>query len=119
MSLALACALLIPHDGDTLNACGERIRLVGIDAPELQGSARCNPRQLRGPPNPSWCDDAQARRSRDALAGFVARGRPVIERCGMDRYGRTLARLSINGRDAGDYLVGLGLARRWVGKTGC
>lgn len=116
MSALLAC-LLIVHDGDTLRCNAERIRLVGIDAPELDGSSRCN-RPATGP-NPPWCDNVAAERSREALSGFVASGEPALTRCGVDRYGRTLARLSVNGRDAGAYLVGLGLARRWVGATGC
>ena len=29
-------------------------------------------------------------------------------------YSRTLAIMSANGRDAGEYLIGLGLARAWV-----
>lgn len=116
MTALLAC-LLIVHDGDTLRCNAERIRLVGIDAPELEGSSRCN-RPATGK-NPPWCDHAAAERSRDALSRFVARGAPVVARCGVDRYGRTLARVTVNGRDAGAYLVGLGLARWWVGATGC
>ena len=37
----------------------------------------------------------------------------MIERAGTDRYGRTLARITVNGQDAGEYLVSLGLARPW------
>lgn len=37
----------------------------------------------------------------------------MIRRNGSDRYGRTLASLSVNGRDAGSYLVGRGLAKPW------
>ena len=109
--ILLACTLL-SHDGDTVRCNRERIRLAGIDAPELRGSSRCNPPKQGK--NPSWCDHAAAVRSRDALARFVRSGPVRIERAGIDRYGRTLARLSVNGRDAGAYLVGLGLAREWV-----
>lgn len=109
--LAIALCLAGVHDGDTVRACdGERIRLANIDAPELPGSERCNPRHLRGGKNPSWCDYALGVRSRDALRAFLSRGPVMVQRHGVDRYGRTLATLSVNGVDAGEYLVGLGLA---------
>lgn len=107
---AVSCTV---HDGDTVRCNGERIRLVNIDAPELPGSPRCNPRHLRGGKNPSWCDYALGRRSRDALARLLKRGPVMIERQGRDVYGRTLARLTVGGRDAGEYLVERGLARWW------
>jgi len=34
-------------------------------------------------------------------------------RLGTDTYGRTLATVSVNGVDAGDYLIAQGLARPW------
>ena len=37
----------------------------------------------------------------------------TITRLGTDPYGRTLATVSVNGVDAGDYLVAQGLARPW------
>lgn len=109
--LAAAAALCIAsvHDGDTIRTCeGERVRIANIDAPELPDSPKCVDRRRRG-----WCDYDLARRSRQALAAFL-RSRPVqIERIGTDAYGRTLATLSVNGRDAGEYLVSLGMARPW------
>ena len=36
-----------------------------------------------------------------------------VQRTGTDKYGRTLARVTVNGQDAGAYVVGKGLARRW------
>lgn len=117
--LAAAAALCIAnvHDGDTVRLCsGERVRLVDIDAPELAGSSRCSSAsraRLAGSRNPPWCNNALGRRSRDALKAFLAAGAPVIHRTGTDRYGRTLAYLTVNGRDAGRYLISLGLARPW------
>lgn len=97
------------HDGDTIRTCeGERIRIENIDAPEMPGSPKCTDRRRRG-----WCDYELAARSRDALAAFLARGPVAVSRSGSDKYGRTLATLSVNGRDAGGYLVSLGLARWW------
>ena len=96
------------HDGDSIRLCdGERIRIANIDAPEMRGSSRCD--QGRG----GWCDYELAIRSRDALRAFLASGNVTITRLGQDRYGRTLARVTVNGRDAGAYLIGLGIARRW------
>jgi micrococcal nuclease len=96
------------HDGDTIRLCdGERIRIANIDAPEMEGSSRCD--RGRG----GWCDYDLAIRSRDALREFLASGNVTITRQGQDRYGRTLARVTVNGRDAGAYLIGQGFAKRW------
>lgn len=110
------CPHPIVHDGDTIRCGAERVRLVNIDAPELAGSERCSRasrRRLAGSRNPAWCDDALGERSRDALAALVAQGSTTLEPVGRDRYGRLLARVSVNGQDAGAYLIGQGLARRW------
>jgi len=108
VSILLACALLV-HDGDTVRCGQERIRLANIDAPELRGSPSCRPKKRKS----HWCDYKLGIVSRDALRAFVLRGRARIERQGKDRYRRTLARLTVNGCDAGEYLVSMGLARRW------
>lgn len=112
--LALAlCASPAVHDGDTIRCGVERVRIMNIDAPELPGSSRCDPRHLRGGANPSWCDYDKGFASRDALITFIARGQVMLERHGTDRYGRTLAKITVNGRDAGAYLVSQGRARWW------
>ena len=117
--LAAAAAVCIAsvHDGDTVRLCdGERIRLINIDAPEVAGSSRCSAQsraRLAASPNPPWCDDEAGVASRDQLRAFLSSGTPAIERKGADGYGRTLAHLSVNGRDAGRYLISLGLARPW------
>lgn len=117
--LLLASGLCIAtvHDGDTIRLCtGEKVRLQSIDAPEVQDSPRCEPaqrRRLAGSKNPAWCDFAKGAASRDALQSFLLTGRVSIERFGEDRYGRTLANIYVNDRDAGEYLIRRGLARRW------
>lgn len=103
------CAYLSVHDGDTISCGTERIRLLGIDAPELTGSPRCEDERAAR----SWCDDELARRSREALRGFLSSGRVAVAREGKDKYGRTLAVVRVDGRDAGDYLTQLGLAKRY------
>lgn len=113
IAAAALCQTVTVHDGYTIRCDGEKVRVANIDAPELPGSSRCDPRQLRGGKNPSWCDHDLGYRSRDALRAFLARGPVQTHRRGTDRYGRTLATLSVNGRDAGEYLVAQGLARPW------
>ena len=107
LAAAAACIANV-HDGDSIRLCdGERIRIANIDAPEMPGSPKCE----RG--RNGWCDYRLATESRDALQGFLAGGTVTIHRQGRDAYGRTLARVTVNGRDAGHHLVKLGLARRW------
>ena len=78
--------------------CGERIRLVGIDAPETGTRARCEAEAVAGL-------EAKA-----AVAGLI-RGRPVeITRTGVDRYGRTLARLTAGGIDVDAAMLAAGAA---------
>ncbi|TCM12865.1 nuclease-like protein [Novosphingobium sp. PhB165] len=114
---AVSACIANVHDGDTVRLCdGERVRIQNIDAPEVAGSPRCSPQSMRrliGSKNPSWCDYQLGDRSRDALASLLGQGPVTIARTGTDRYGRTLARLVVNGKDAGSYLVAMGLARPW------
>ncbi|UYY78425.1 thermonuclease family protein [Sphingomonas sp. R1] len=108
ISAAYLCIANV-HDGDTVRSCGgERIRISNIDAPELRGSPKCRDRRRHG-----WCDYALAARSRDELERFLKAGRVILRREGKDRYGRTLGTLSVNGRDAGRYLIDRRLARAW------
>lgn len=110
MALIAAATICIAyvHDGDSIRLCDvERIRIANIDAPELPGSPKCE-RGRRG-----WCDFRLAAQSREALQVFLASGPVAIQRQGQDAHGRTLARVSAGGRDAGQYLVRAGLARRW------
>jgi len=104
-----SCLGVSVHDGDTIRCGGERIRIANIDAPELPGSPKCE-RRRRGY---EWCDYRAGAASREALRAFLTRGRVTIERQGEDAYGRTLATVRVNGRDAGEYLIARGLARPW------
>lgn len=67
-------------DGDTLRCGKERIRLIGIDAPELPGHCQRGRRCAPGDPFASRASLAQA-----------AHGPLTIMRMGTDHYGRTLA----------------------------
>lgn len=99
--VALTCAL-VAIDGDTLRCGRERIRLLGIDAPELPGHCR------RG----RQCVPGNPVASRAALAAAIARGPATIERRGRDRYGRTLARVRVDGVDLSAHMVRVGAAVR-------
>lgn len=89
-------ARLYVHDGDTVRlATGERVRLAGIDTPELPPRAACD-REAR------LALEAKAR-----LLELVRNGRqvtlhrPPAERRDADPYGRLLRDLRVDGRDAG------------------
>lgn len=75
---ALSCTVT---DGDTLRCGAERVRLIGIDAPEMPGHC------------PRWrhCAEGDGPASKAALESLV-RGRAIrLDRTGTDHYGRTLA----------------------------
>lgn len=113
---AALCMSPTVHDGDTIRCGQERIRIADIDAPELPGSPRCEPAQVRNlaySRNPAWCDYQRGEQARAALAAFLRTGPVMIRRLRLDSYGRTIALVSVNGRDAGDVLRKAGLARRW------
>jgi len=73
-------------DGDTLRAGSERIRLLGIDAPDDPRNGRCRPYQKPG----AVCYKAPSVAATNSLRAAVT-PRMEIERVGRDRYGRTLA----------------------------
>lgn len=92
-------------DGDTFRVGsfrGESVRILNIDAPEIEGRCRY--------------ETNLAQDSKHRLAELLAGQRVQIHRQSKDRYGRTLAVNSVNGRDLGDQLVGEGLARTWNGR---
>lgn len=117
--LALALAAGVPgdsciryvHDGDTVKRCdGRRLRLVAIDAPEVAGSPSCTVVKRSS----HWCDYRKGEQAKRALERFLARGEPVVLYTGrIDPYGRPLVRITVNGRDAGQWLIAQGFARRW------
>jgi endonuclease YncB( thermonuclease family) len=109
LTAAVLCASLSVHDGDSIRCGRERIRIEDIDAPELPDSPKCKDYRR----SYAWCDFNRGFEARDALRQFLSKGQVTIQRTGLDRYGRTLARVTVHGQDAGAYLVGLGLARWW------
>jgi endonuclease YncB( thermonuclease family) len=90
-------------DGDSLVIAGERVRLHGIDAPER--AQRCDPSGR------NWACGVWAT---DVLTGIVGRGVLACEAVEMDRYGRTVARCTVSGRDVGALMVAAGAATAYA-----
>jgi micrococcal nuclease len=110
LALLLALLLVAPAwaeplrviDGDTLALGGERIRIIGLDAPERPG--RCAREAMLG------------QRAAERLAALLADGARV-ERRGRDRRRRTLAIVrTADGRDVAQVLIAEGLARPYRGR---
>lgn len=91
-------------DGDTFDYAGERIRIAGIDTPEL--NARCG--------REAELAARAATRTRLWLAAGPFELRADADR-DVDRYGRKLRSVVRGGESIEDVLVAEGLARRWVG----
>jgi endonuclease YncB( thermonuclease family) len=99
---AIICEAPRALDGDTI-ACANlpaRVRLVGIDAPELAGHCR----QGRS------CTPGDGAASKAALARLLANGPPLVIRTGFDRYGRILARVRIGRVDMSCQMIATGAA---------
>lgn len=95
----LSCRAL---DGDTIR-CGEtRVRLAGLDAPELR--ARCE------------AERRLAEAATERLEALMEGGVRLTE-AGGDRYGRVLAVVrNAEGEDLGKTLIREGLARPYYGR---
>lgn len=87
-------------DGDTVDVGGIRVRLFGIDAPEI-GQACTDERGVAWP-----CGDWAAAQVAELYQGDSA----DCAALDTDRYGRTVARCAVQGLDIGAILVGAGLA---------
>jgi endonuclease YncB( thermonuclease family) len=90
-------------DGDTVDVPGHgRIRLLGVDTPELS-PCRCA----------LECELGQRakRRTQELLGNGPLSYRPS----GEDRYGRTLADITVDGRDLATILIREGLGRPYNG----
>lgn len=87
-------------DGDTLEIRGERIRLFGIDAPELG--------------QPWWDEDGRERdaglSSKEALTTLVEGKRLAVNVLREDQYRRSIAIVKVDGRDIARSLINQGLA---------
>lgn len=92
---ALLCTFLLLRvvDGDTLTCGADRIRVWGVDAPELPTSAG---------------EEAKRR-----LAAFLYRRSIVCLDHGKDHYGRIVAQCFADGEDIANWLICHGLAKDW------
>lgn len=88
-------------DGDTFWLKGEKIRLDGYDSPEM-GEPKCA--------RPA----AGAVAARTALTELLNSGQVELDRRGTDRYGRTLARVNVDGLDIAKAMIGAGHGRRYT-----
>jgi endonuclease YncB( thermonuclease family) len=86
-------------DGDTLKIDGERIRLWGMDAPEL--GQKCKRQGV------SYDCGITAR---EVLISLIGKTRPECEKVNTDRYRRTVARCFVDGEDLGGLMVREGWA---------
>lgn len=92
LAILLAAAALMActaTDGDTLRCGPERVRLIGIDAPEMPGHCARHRRCAPGDPVAA----------RAHLARLLRSGPIIITRTGRDHYGRTLALVRAGGTD--------------------
>ena len=87
VALALLLASCFAVDGDTLRCGSERVRLLGIDAPEIHGC-----------PNYRKCAPGDGEASKRSLQAMIG-GRISVQRIGQDRYGRTLAQVYADGQN--------------------
>lgn len=87
-------------DGDSFRLGDDRIRLLGLDAPELA-------QLCAAPGSGQWpC----GRIARDRMAALLASGPVDCRPEDKDRYDRLLARCTIGGDDLGAFMVAEGLA---------
>lgn len=86
-------------DADTIDVGGTRVRLFGIDAPEMGQPCRADGRRLDCG---AWARDVVAEAFEGAYARCTTRD--------TDRYGRAVAQCTIDGRDMGQMIVASGLA---------
>lgn len=92
-------------DGDSFRLGARRIRITGIDAPEI-GSPQCAE------------EAALARRSTSRLLAILNEGSfdMIAHRLQrQDRHGRDLMVLERNGESIGDRMIAEGLAHRYIG----
>jgi micrococcal nuclease len=107
LAAAITCSQpIIVVDGDTIDVCNlngvERIRIANLDAPESY-RAKCAKEKLAG---------IQAKQA--AIQFFV---RPSVQldisRHSTDRYGRSIADVSVNGKDFRQHMIAEGYGVQW------
>jgi endonuclease YncB( thermonuclease family) len=104
-----SCRVSSVTDGDTLRCGDRRVRLYGIDAPELPG--HCRPGRSCTPGDP-YASTAN-------LRALVGASTLQCDSKGIDTYGRTLARCSAGSQDLSCGQIKGGFAVRRYGWIWC
>jgi endonuclease YncB( thermonuclease family) len=86
-------------DGDTVELDGRRLRLAGMDAPEMDQTCERDGRSYK-------CGEV----AREALRALIGDEKVECRISGRDRFGRGLAACESSGQDLGRVLVARGLA---------
>ena len=87
-------------DGDTFEVAGERVRIRGVDTPELKSKGK---------------EKAIALAAKEELQRLLSRSFHV-ERSGKDKYGRTVADVFVGNDNVADVLIEKGLGRPYLYK---
>lgn len=106
---AFECAAPDVLDGDTLDCGSRRVRLHGIDAPELPG--HCRPGRHCTPGDPFA--------STESLRALIGGQTLSCQQTDVDRYGRTVARCSAGAVDLSCGQIVAGQAVRRYGWIWC
>ena len=97
-------------DGDTIDAVGKRIRLVGFDAPELGGHAHCGLERMLAARATSRLRQMIQLSNDIDLQVVDCSCRPGTAGTMARNYWRACGYLTIDGQDAGDVLIAENLA---------
>ncbi len=92
-------------DGDTLKLGNESIRISNIDTPERGGRAECDAERMLAAIASRYAEE------------IVESGEfEIFREPSKDKYGRTLARVQVDGRDFGRAMIDRGVAVPWGGR---
>jgi endonuclease YncB( thermonuclease family) len=107
-------------DGDTIDAVGKRIRLVGFDAPELGGHAHCGLERMLAARATSRLRQMIKLSADIDLQIVECSCRPGTEGKMACNYKRACGYLTVDGKDVGDVLIAENLAHPYTcGKYSC
>jgi endonuclease YncB( thermonuclease family) len=111
IALVLAAQLTLTQpvviDGDTLRDGSTRYRVENIDTPETGRRARCDAEWVAG-------ERATIYARRVVGSARVVTAHPTGR---LDRYGRVVAKIQVDGVDFGEAMMAGGHARPWRGRS--